>query len=1173
MVMSSIDIAGANGVFQQQFMTLQQNASMLGALGRPPGTGPSFGEHVMGRGTNIGTAVAGPAGALGLGMMGLDPVSLALRGGRMGFSAGGFAGAGAGALGGLAMGGGIAMAGGFAMNQMAQGIQQQQQLNSMMSQGFTFQNRFGGTGFTGGENRMIGASLAGMQGWSGPGQSGHMVGFEELSRLAANMGKMGMGTGIQDVKQFGQRFKEMLSAVKEISHTFQTSLEEAQKMMSDMRGSGVFGFKNAAQISHQVRAGAVAGGLATSEVTGMMGIGSQLARMTGGLGRQGARAGIEAITNIGAATQAGVLSEEQIYNVTGLTGAEGRRAFATRMLEQSSQFLKGTQGRYFMASVAGSGGKLNESAVQEYLSGGMVSPERTKEMANQNLAKVGRADFIRNEGRLRAAVAERFGGLETVISMQQWLGSRGISMDDDRARLYLQRARGMGRDEADAMIDMGRNLPRIMEQRQSAARQDEVARSIQEARSHVGIEGIKRKFETAREKVQKALAEPARALFQAGSEMIDEAVGRMTGEFLTVQYRHIDELTRSAKGTGAGAIGAREQLMGRLGTTKAFSGLATAAGRGAGFGGGVGAEFMERIGTADAMRDAGFDLQTTERRGRASVFRSEQDVNRQLENFRRISEGAAAGASEASGFGKSKAMQLLEYAGRKGLGKGTQTLGAYEQALTQMAASGDKEAATRLQQYKKSGDADKARMMASDMAGAGLDVSSLAAMPASAAISSLRSGSATKADFQRRLGQMALGTGGEEGVLSKVGRWLGISGSGNPLDDRARASALGAAMDSEEFLNLGMRALSRDQGTRDSTRKEMLTELAGLQGQKRAAGSAEEGRYQALGGLLMSQDLDAALKRSGVDSVDKLPAAERDRLVKQYGKFGIRDFNDLKGRAAATGGALAGMGEERRRQFADQLKESSRGERERMLRAGIMGEGGGVGAGVLQAAGGAGSTGGRYVSAMARAAQLGAAGDVEGAMAAQAEASELREGMSSDQLKSLEGALGADRVLAGGLRAERQQQQRFARGRGRGGQAGALKMVAQELGVKIDSRELLQAQRHGEKGIDAMVEQLISESGVKSESGTAGLRKEIGEYVKKGDIKGLRGALGETGSERFAQQQQKSLAEAEAANPLQAKANKFLSDIKADISEMKRIAGLQLGATEQLKPAEQAEAG
>ena len=67
-----------------------------------------------------------------------------------------------------------------------------------------------------------------------------MASFEELGQLASNMGRMGMAEGVRSVKDFNEKFRQMVQTVKTVAAQLGTSLEEAQKMMVSLKGSGVF---------------------------------------------------------------------------------------------------------------------------------------------------------------------------------------------------------------------------------------------------------------------------------------------------------------------------------------------------------------------------------------------------------------------------------------------------------------------------------------------------------------------------------------------------------------------------------------------------------------------------------------------------------------------------------------------------------------------------------------------------------------------------------------------------------------------------------------------------------------------------------------------------------------------------------------------------------------------
>jgi len=551
--MTSAQIAQMNGGYNSMYLQNQQMAAAVGG-GHPTyggsygGTSMSAGEAAFGGMTNTAASFA-PMARAGLGMAGLDPLGVgmgvAASTGMAAYSGGasllgaGAVGLGAGAAAALPVAGlyaGASYAGGHIMT----GMQQQQQLSMMMRSAYgNMPNNYGGTGFTGTDLSQMGRTMRDMS--TQQGSMGQMVGFEELGRLAANMGRMGMSQGVRDAKEFRDKFKQMVSTLKTIAEDMGTSLEEAQKMMQGMRSSGVFGMGNQAGAAKAIRGVAVAGGLATSEVTGMMGVGSQISRMIGGRGGSGAVAGMQAISTIGTAQQMGILSEEDIYNVTGLTGAEGRRAMATQQLQTSARFLQSSMGRRIVAAMAGSGGRLDEESVQAFMAGGVGTGE-TMQMAGRNLSRVGRANFIRNEKRLRGEIMGRFGGLMPAIAMRGWLGQRGIDPDSDRAMIFAQRRLGMGTDEAEQLMKMVKNLPSIMQERRYATENAEMRAATARHREHTGIRGIKHKLREAEAKVSAALEQYGADLTSSISDSIDRLINRATGDMVSFQEKDIMKL-------------------------------------------------------------------------------------------------------------------------------------------------------------------------------------------------------------------------------------------------------------------------------------------------------------------------------------------------------------------------------------------------------------------------------------------------------------------------------------------------------------------------------------------------------------------------------------------------------------------------------------------------------
>lgn len=580
MPMSSAEIANLNGAFTQQNMMRMQYSGMvapeynLGGMNHRAGQ-----EGIAARGMSMATAVGGPMAGLGMGLMGLDPMSMGIRSGAA--AMGGGMGMAGGAMAGLAVGGGM-MAGMGAIsymgNQVMSGMQQSQQFGSAMRSSYSFFNPASSTGrgFGSGEIREMGNHMRGIAGSGGPQQFGGTMdqfgtgpGFNELGRLASNMGRMGLADGVRNVKEFKEKFSEMIKTVTAIAHDMGSTLEEAQKAMAAMKGSGIFNKQSS--VSSAIRGASVAGGLATTEVTGMMNVGSQISRMFGGTGRQGAMGGIEAISQVGTAVQTGALSEEDIYQATGQTGAEGRRAMAQQQMIQTGSFLKSGKGRYLLASLAGKNGKLDGNSVSDFMSGGM-GVEDTRQAAHRNLGKVGRANFIRNEGRLRGAVMEEFGGLAPAMAMMGWAQGKGIDINSmgDREMLFMQRQMGMGRDEADALVKMARKMPDLLQARRNAKEDDQGVQEHHLREQNSGVEGIKRKLEAARDNVNNEMQKVGQDILNSATDKVAEWGNRLAGVY---EERSIGGIREAARGAALGGSRGREMMNGLIGGGKMIASL------------------------------------------------------------------------------------------------------------------------------------------------------------------------------------------------------------------------------------------------------------------------------------------------------------------------------------------------------------------------------------------------------------------------------------------------------------------------------------------------------------------------------------------------------------------------------------------------------------------------
>ncbi len=930
MVMSSAQIAQLNGSFTQQAMMNQQYAGMIGS-----GHGYNMGgyntgaqnEGMAARAMNAGSAIGAPAAMLGLGMMGLDPLSMGMRAG-MGATGAGF-GIGGGALAGVAAGGAMAAGLGavsYMGNQVMTGMQQGQQFNNAMRSGYSFFNPSGnhGRGFSEGDIRQIGGSMRGMAGEGGLTELGPS--FNELGRLASNMGRMGLADGVRNAKEFNEKFREMIKSVKTIATDMGTTLEEAQKVMASMKGSGIF--KNQAGVGNAIRGASIAGGLATTEVTGMMNVGSQISRMFGGTGRQGAMGGIRAIEQVGTAVQTGALSEEDIYQATGLTGAEGRQAMAQQNMMQTGSFLKSSKGRWLLASLAGKNGSLDQGSVNDFLTGGM-SVGDTRAAAQRNLAGVGRANFIRNEGRLRGAVMEEFGGMAPAMAMMGWAQGKGIDVHSmgDREMLFMQRQLGMGRDEMDSMMKMVRKMPEMMQHRRESMQEDMGAREHGLRAQNSGIEGVKRKLEAARDKVNNEMQRAGQDILNVATDKVAEWGNRLAGKYEEHIIQGVREAHKVAMMGGKGGASASASLIGGGGS----------------FGTGLGLGGPRENFSQSRYRDHVQDLQFSARIGTGGTMSSEM-AGLVGENSSALKK---AYADELGGLGGEDRMAAF----KRHFGKDT-AMGKRFRAMDQ------REQAAFMQQMEgeigmRSGRLSETFQIPGlpDLVGGG--------------------GIRTEAQRTEALGRSILGLGqsglassasGIGGALGAAGGFLGgglgatiggaigskLGGLGGKFIEELNgnskmARAAGGMLDSTEGRRTAFDVLSGAAGSEDRLRMSIanIKGMAAERGGMENLTDEEKGNLAFYNSVGLAADMNKLVSAKG--GVDKLSNADWDKLIatkkRQVSEMGGDPSSVTRESVQQTVSGVGGAAAEQRKavvqQLANQVGRDSKQEMQALRAGGI----------------------------------------------------------------------------------------------------------------------------------------------------------------------------------------------------------------------------------------------
>lgn len=1038
----------------------------------------------------------------------------------------------------------VGMAAGYAGGQMMHGAEQQNMLNMGLRANFGFRNNQGGTGFSTGQMGQIGSYMREMSHQFGPG--GEITSFNELSSLAAKMGQMNMTQGVRDVQTFTKKFKEMTDALKTMARDLGTTMEGAMEFANQAKQSGVFGMKNQANFTSMARGMAVSGGLAMSEVTSAANIGSQISRSIGGLGRQGALGGMRTIGQIGTAQQMGILSEEDIYNATGLTGAEGRQAFAMSNMSRTASFLKSGRGRRMLASMAGNDGTLDANALDTFMSGGMGVPETMSE-SQKHLSSVGRANFIRNEGRLRGAALEKIGGFGDAMQMMSWAQSKGIDINDmdDRSMLFAQRQLGMGRDEADQAIKMARNMPKILSQQATDASADRLTQRIAQQRKTQGIEGVKNRFDQARETINGHLEKMGQDIFNEGSEQIEAFLNKLAGVYVSTQTSDLNKLDRDIKAGGSTGAAARRRGLGEGGHIRGTGGNALSAylGKGSGSfeafksGSDSGMGWLLR-GESDMsrMKKAGFDFSDISGPG------ADKELARRLDSIDRQRAAASDPGGRFRGIGAGNDWVSEAYAMDKVKGGGTDRIASFGSMVQ------EKGSADLKKKWATATAEEKAAIMATVEREHGISGGqSLAAQMAGPDIGlkgQLAGIRANTTDERAKILGKALGTvdgpglgakvasGAVGGLINSMAFGLPVSRlfqdkitdmfSGNSL---ARQKAQGAIMDSNEYKDTLADVYAADPKTREAGRAALVDKL------KNMGSGDEKAVYQELKGL--SEYADWAAKN---------PTATAEEKERQAQKMTGKSAAEAGGR---IGGQLTILDErtKKNQEMAKKRNQEIHGDVvKRMTSRGLIGEDGQLRALSSKEASELGGAGQQYLQGLIASEKgLAASGEYESAGAMDARSSALAN-MSVSQRKKLA-------AMAGGETAAQAMQMNAIEGsinrstkRGRGAMGGLTDALGLKYGKK-DLEGLSYEQIAGDLGLggDKKVQELLANAETSLRMGKKG------DAVK--DLSRIKGLA----EEKQSQEDRKKKEDQERDTPtfkVMEKVEKHLDDMKKDTKHL-----------------------
>jgi len=305
---------------------------------------------------------------------------------------------------------------------------------------------------------------------------------EDVGRLAQDMNTMRLFQTTRSVREFKARFSEVLSAVKEIAETTQSTIDDSLKTFGELRQQGFYTTADVKAAAARRAARGALTGLAEEQLSAVGQVGSQTARAFGLRGRVGAEAFETSVTGISRGLRAGTMDEEAIMEMG------GPEAAGMRLAQQQLGFLGTSRGRAMIAATMGKGGAPDPTMMARMMSGQMTTEEIVERASGRGLGVLRQAG-LRETRELYAPYA---GMMMVQMAMAQQRQLYGYT--SEQGILEMMGTMDVGRDEARLMMQQGAQLSQQMREQVQAQQLAESQAEYRRLRQEHSLFGRTRGF-------------------------------------------------------------------------------------------------------------------------------------------------------------------------------------------------------------------------------------------------------------------------------------------------------------------------------------------------------------------------------------------------------------------------------------------------------------------------------------------------------------------------------------------------------------------------------------------------------------------------------------------------------------------------------------------------------
>jgi hypothetical protein len=427
----------------------------------------------------------------------------------------------------------VGAAGKHIMGSMVTGAQEQSNVNRVLGQmNFFNAGSRTGRGFSRQDAQMIGQSIREMQHLPEA-----MTSMGELTRIMDKVIQTGQMQGVRDPQEFQRKFKSTVKTLKDVAQVMGTTMEEAVPLLQEARSAGFYGQAGAKQYAFGRQMSSALTGMSQQQVGQTAQMGAQMGFQTGGSRRTGALHAIRSTNQIGMLNQMGVISNEDLVELTGKEGPEAIQEIGANMTQMAYRMRHNQIGTIMSVGLAEMKGgrftgKMDESLVKRMRMGNIDRAELMRRTRQNVASRGGKISYVAKKGQLFSEMAGSVGVEGIAFMLHEILGERGYD-DEDVKNIVTQRF-GASERESELISKVMKDLPMAQMKQQGMEGQEQRRLAKQRLSAEHSPEAIKRRIG---KKIENVTTEPFKKMgaeiHKGIADRVDKFIDELTGNYET----------------------------------------------------------------------------------------------------------------------------------------------------------------------------------------------------------------------------------------------------------------------------------------------------------------------------------------------------------------------------------------------------------------------------------------------------------------------------------------------------------------------------------------------------------------------------------------------------------------------------------------------------------------